>query len=66
MELVFRKPGNSTELTFPASFLRELGWVEGQAVVVETKEDGTVTLPPKFARKRYLAAALNAHKRGQV
>ena len=60
MELVFRKLGNSTGLTFPASFLREHGWVEGQAVVVETKEDGTVTLRQKFARKRYTAAELNA------
>jgi antitoxin component of MazEF toxin-antitoxin module len=60
MELVFKKLGNSTGLTFPAAFLREHGVREGQAVVVEATDDGTITLRPKVVRKRYTAAQLNA------
>jgi antitoxin ChpS len=60
MELVFKKLGNSTGLTFPATFLREHGVREGQTVVVEATEDGTITLQPKVIRKRYTAAELNA------
>src|SRR6218665_3474921 len=60
MELVFKRLGNSTGLTFPAAFLREHGVREGQTVVVEAAEDGTITLQPKAIRKRYTAAQLNA------
>lgn len=60
MELVFRKMGNSTGLTFPPSFLRENGIGEGQVVSVDVKKDGTFILKPKTARKRYTAKELNA------
>ncbi len=60
MELTFKKLGNSTGLTFPASFLREHHIRDGQAVVVNAKLDGTITLVPKTVRKRYTAAELNA------
>src|SRR6218665_821906 len=60
MELVFKRLGNSTGLTFPAAFLREHGVREGQTVVVEAADDGTITLQPKAIRKRYTAAQLNA------
>lgn len=61
MKLVFKKLGNSTGLTFPAAFLREHHLRDGQAVIVGAKSDGTFTLIPKAARKRYTAAELNAH-----
>ncbi|MFI4940650.1 MAG: AbrB/MazE/SpoVT family DNA-binding domain-containing protein [Burkholderiales bacterium] len=60
MELVFKKLGNSTGLTFPASFLREHRLSEGQSVNVDAKPDGTLILIPKAPRKRYSAAELNA------
>ena len=60
MELVFKKLGNSTGLTFPATFLRERGLSEGQAVEVDVKDDGLITLRPKVGRKRYTAAELNS------
>jgi antitoxin ChpS len=60
MELIFKKLGNSTGLTFPASFLREHHLRDGQAVVVDAKADGTIILIPKVPRKRYTAAELNA------
>ena len=46
--------------TFPATFLRERGITEGQAVSVDVTEDGVITLRPKVVRKRYTAAELNA------
>lgn len=61
MELVFRKLGNSTGLTFPASFLREHHLQDGQAVTVDVKSDGTFILSPKkVVKRRYTAAELNA------
>ena len=60
MELVLKKLGNSTGLTFPASFLREHRLAEGQSVVVDVAGDGSITLRPKPMRKRYTAAELNA------
>ena len=60
MELIFKKLGNSTGLTFPATFLRERGLTEGQAVTVGVSEDGAIMLRPKIERKRYTAAELNA------
>jgi antitoxin ChpS len=60
MDLMFRKIGDSTGLTFPSSFLREQGIVEGQIFSVEAKGDGTFTLQPKISRKRYSAKELNA------
>jgi antitoxin ChpS len=60
MELVFRKIGNSTGLTFPPSFLREYGIGEGQVISLEVKSDGTFILKPKKTRKRYTAKELNA------
>ncbi len=59
MELIFKKLGNSTGLTFPATFLRERGLTEGQAVTVGVSDDGAITLRPKVGRKRYTAAELN-------
>lgn len=60
MELIFRKLGNSTGLTFPASFLREHHLQEGQVVLVNANPDGSISLAPKVQRKRYTAAELNA------
>ena len=61
MELIFRKHGNSTGLTFPAAFLREHDLTEGQVMTLETQDDGTLLLRPKAARtRRYTAAELNA------
>ena len=60
MELVFKKLGNSTGLTFPAAFLREHHLRDGQTVIVDAKSDGTFTMVPKASRKRYTAAELNA------
>jgi antitoxin ChpS len=60
MDLMFRKIGNSTGLTFPSSFLREHGISEGQIFSLDAKGDGTFTLQPKVIRKRYSAKELNA------
>ena len=60
MELVFRKIGNSTGLTFPTSFPREHGIGEGQIVSLDVKNDGTFILKPKIKRTRYSAKQLNA------
>jgi antitoxin ChpS len=60
MELVLKKLGNSTGLTFPSSFLRKHRLSEGQALSVDAREDGTFILIPKITRKRYTAAELNA------
>lgn len=60
MELIFRKIGNSTGLTFPTSFLREHGIGEGQIVSLDVKNDGTFILKPKNTRKHYTARQLNA------
>ena len=60
MELIMRKLGNSTGLTFPAAFLRELRLVEGQVISVSTQQDGSIVLRPKATRKRFTAAELNA------
>jgi antitoxin ChpS len=60
VELVFKKLGNATGLSFPASFLREHHLRDGQVVVVDAQSDGSFRLTPKSARKRYTAAELNA------
>jgi antitoxin component of MazEF toxin-antitoxin module len=60
MELVFRKLGNSTGLTFPVSFLREHHLSEGQVVSIDVDEDGTFKLRPVASRKHFTAAELNA------
>jgi antitoxin ChpS len=60
MELVLKKLGNSTGLTFPSAFLREHHLRDGQTVVVNTQSDGTIILTPKAIKKRYTAAELNA------
>lgn len=60
MELVIRKIGNSAGLALPAPLLRELGLSVGQTLLVERTEQGTLTLQPKKARKKYSAAELNA------
>lgn len=60
MELMFKKLGNSTGLTFPAAFLREHHLRDGQVLIVDAKSDGSFTMTPKAIKKRYTAAELNA------
>lgn len=60
MDLVLRKIGNSTGLTFPPAFLRAHDLSEGQTLTVEARRDGSIRLRPKAVPKRYTAAELNA------
>jgi len=59
MDLVFRKLGNSTGLTFPSSFLREHGINEGQVVSIDVSSDGSFVMRPKSKARRYSAKELN-------
>lgn len=47
MEVVLRKYGNSTVLAFPPAVLRDLGLKVGQAMTMNAKPDGSITLVPK-------------------
>ena len=60
MELVLKKLGNSTGLTFPAAFLKEHGLSDGVVMDVQPQQDGSLLLRPMMQRKRYTAAELNA------
>ena len=60
MDLVLRKMGNSTGLTFPPAFLRAHQLREGQTLSVDSQRDGSLRLRPKPLTKRYTAAELNA------
>ena len=60
MDLVLRKIGNSTGVTFPTAFLRAHALSEGQTLTVESRRDGSFRLRPKVAPKHYTAAELNA------
>ena len=53
MEVVLRKLGNSTGLTFAPSVLKDLKLKAGQPLTMTTAPDGTITLSPK--RKYSLA-----------
>jgi antitoxin ChpS len=59
MEILIRKLGNSTGVTFPAAFSRELELTPGQSLIVERNDDRSFTLKPKSQRKRFTAAELN-------
>jgi antitoxin ChpS len=48
MEVTLRKYGNSTVAVLPAPVLRDLGIKAGQAMTLETTDDGKIVL----ARKR--------------
>lgn len=60
MELVIRKIGNSTGLTFPAALLRDLGLSVGQVMSLDKTKDGALVLRVKSTRKKYTAKELNA------
>ena len=53
MEVVLRKFGNSTGLTFSPAVLKDLKLKIGQPLTMTTAQDGTITLTPK--RKYSLA-----------
>ena len=53
MEVVLRKFGNSTGLTFSPAVLKDLKLKIGQPLTMTTAADGTITLTPK--RKYNLA-----------
>ena len=57
MEVVLRKYGNSTVLAFPPAVLRDLGLKVGQAMTMDSRPDGTITLVPKrkYSLKQLLA-----------
>jgi antitoxin ChpS len=57
MEVILRKYGNSTGIAFPPGVLKDMGLKAGQALVMEPKPDGTITLSPK---RRYSLAELVA------
>lgn len=46
-EVVLRRIGNSTGITFAPSVLRDLGLKAGQALSMVTTPDGKITLSPK-------------------
>ena len=53
MEVILRKFGNSTGLSFSPAVLKELNLKAGQSLTMTTSKDGTITLSPK--RKYSLA-----------
>ena len=57
MELILRKFGNSTALSFPPSLLRDLGLKAGHVLTLTKTADGLITLTPK---RRYTLAELIA------
>lgn len=60
MELMIRKIGNSTGLTFPSALVRDLGLAVGQMMSLKQTEDGSLMLRVKPTRKKYTAKELNA------
>jgi antitoxin ChpS len=60
MELVIRKVGNSTGLTFPSALLHDLGLAVGQVMSLKQTEDGALMLRVKSTPKKYTAKELNA------
>ncbi|MDD5028939.1 MAG: hypothetical protein PHH58_05455 [Rhodoferax sp.] len=60
MELMIRKIGNSTGLTFPSALLRDLGLAVGQMMSLKQTDDGALLLRVKPTRKKYSAKELNA------
>lgn len=57
MELILRKFGNSTALSFPPALLRDLGLKAGHVLTLTKTADGLITLTPKH---RYTLAELIA------
>lgn len=47
MEVTLRKYGNSTVAVLPGPVLRDLGIKAGQAMSLETTDDGKIVLAPK-------------------
>lgn len=56
-EATIRRQGNSVGVVLPQPILREMGFMVGQTVSLQTTPDGLVI---KAKRKRYTAAELNA------
>jgi len=54
--------GNSTQITIPRTVLYHLGWLPGQAVILEVLEDKSILIrPPRetdFAPSRMLPTAI--------
>ena len=57
MELILRKFGNSTALSFRPALLRDLGLKAGHVLTLTKTADGLITLTPK---RRYTLAELIA------
>jgi antitoxin ChpS len=57
MELILRKFGNSTALSFSPALLRDLGLKVGQVLTLTMTSDGLITLTPK---RRHTLAELIA------
>jgi antitoxin ChpS len=51
MEVILRKCGNSTVLSFPPAVLKDLGLKAGQTMTLNTTSDGRITLVPKRRHK---------------
>ena len=47
MEVVLRKMGNSTGVSFPPSILKDFGLKAGQVMNLEKTRDGAIKLVPK-------------------
>jgi antitoxin ChpS len=60
MQIVLRKSGNSTGLTFSPALLRDLGLVAGQVMTIDKTPDSNLLLRPQRERRKYTAAELNA------
>ena len=57
MEVILRKYGNSTVAVLPPAVLRDLGLVAGQAMTLDTTDQGSIVLARK---KKYSLADLIA------
>ncbi len=53
MEMILRKVGNSTALTFPQGLLRDLGIQAGQSLTLEKIKNGVITLVVQKQKPRY-------------
>ena len=57
MEVILKKYGNSTVAVLPPGVLRNLGLSAGQAMTLDTNEQGQIVLAPK---RKYVLADLIA------
>jgi antitoxin ChpS len=57
MEVVLKKYGNSTVVVLPPGVLRNLGLSAGQAMTLDTNDQGQIVLAPK---RKYVLADLIA------